>query len=454
MRKILLILVVLSFTLLGFAQTKVAPLNFKQRTLKNGLNVVSLQDNSSPTVSVQVWYDVGSKDDPAGKSGFAHLFEHLMFKSTKNLKSEMFDRLTEDVGGYNNASTWDDLTNYYEVVPSNYLETLLWAESDRMTNLNVNEENFKSERDVVKEEFRQRVLANPYGMLFGQYIDKLSYAKHPYMRPGIGNIDELNASSLEDAQLFYKAYYRPDNANLIVAGNFDQKQLDSWVDKYFGRLQKPSTGISEVAVVEPARSKEIVYNETAPNVPLPAVAITYLAPISTSADVSALKIAEAILSDGESSRLYQSLIRDQQVASSASFNADIRKDKGLLTFLAIASAEHDLPEIEKAILAQLKMIQDAPPSDKELEKAKNLLISRTLEERETNAGKANQIGRAVIFDGSPNAVNTDISNLQKVTAKDVQMVMKKYFADNNRVVINYRNKADAAEIKGAQNDGK
>ncbi|MFN3330081.1 MAG: M16 family metallopeptidase, partial [Pyrinomonadaceae bacterium] len=175
-----LIFVIVSF-ILGvsiFGQVKIAPMKFKQRTLPNGLKVISLQDNSNPTVAIRVLYRVGSKDDPEGRSGFAHLFEHMMFKSTKNMKSEMIDRLTEDVGGYNNASTWDDFTNYFEVVPSNYLESLLWAEADRMVNLNVDEENFRSERDVVKEEFRQRILAQPYGMLFGQYIEKLSFSVH------------------------------------------------------------------------------------------------------------------------------------------------------------------------------------------------------------------------------------------------------------------------------------
>ena len=453
MRKILLILIVLSFSLAAMAQTKVAPLNFKQRTLPNGLNVISLQDDSSPTVTVQVWYDVGGKDDPKGKSGFAHMFEHMMFKSTKNMKSEMLDRLTEDVGGWNNASTWEDLTNYYEVIPSNYLETLLWAESDRMVNLQVDKENFASERKVVQEEFRQGVLAQPYGRFY-EYLNSLSYLKHPYQNGVIGDIDQLDAASLEDVALFYKSYYRPDNANLIVVGNFDQKQFDAWVNKYFGRIKQPEAGISRIDVVEPVRTKEVVFNEFAPNVPLPAIAITYLAPPASSKDVSALKIAEAILSDGESSRLYQSIVRDQQLASSANFSADIRKDKGLLYFSAVASAEHDLPEIEKAILAELAKLQTAPPSEKEIEKAKNKLIADTLRERETNSGKANQLGRAVIFNGTPNTVNSDIQNLQKVTAKDVQMVMKKYFTDKNRVVINYRNKADKAEIKGAQNDSK
>ena len=190
------------------AQVKVAPLNIKERTLPNGLKVVSLQDNSSPTVAIHVWYDVGSKNDPAGRNGFAHLFEHIMFKSTKNMKSEMMDRLTEDVGGFNNASTWDDFTNYYEVVPSNYLETLIWAEADRMANLTVDEPNFKSERAVVEEEFRQSVLAQPYGM-FNEYIQQLSYTTHPYKRTTIGTLADLDTATVKDVQDFHTTYYRP-----------------------------------------------------------------------------------------------------------------------------------------------------------------------------------------------------------------------------------------------------
>src|SRR6185295_86837 len=158
------------------------------------------------------WYGVGSKDDPEGRSGFAHLFEHLMFKATRNLPAESFDRITEDVGGFNNASTWDDLTNYYEVVPSNHLERLLWAEAERMGSLVVDEADFRSERDVVKEELRQRVLADPYGRFFQLMIPQNSYAVHPYRRPGIGSIEELDAASLDDVLNFHATYYRPDNA--------------------------------------------------------------------------------------------------------------------------------------------------------------------------------------------------------------------------------------------------
>jgi zinc protease len=434
-----LLVFALGFSQTAFAQVKIEPLNIKERTLANGLKVVSVQDKTSPTVSIHVWYNVGSKDDPQGRSGFAHMFEHMMFKSTKNMKNEMMDRLTEDVGGFNNASTWDDFTNYYQVVPSNYLESILWAEADRMVNLNVDEANFGSERDVVKEEFRQRILANPYGMLFGQYLEKLSFTSHPYKRPGIGNLEELSAATPKDANEFYKTFYRPDNAYLILVGDFDQKQFDAWTDKYFGKIPRPSGAIPRVSAVEPERTAEKRYMQTAPNVPFPAVAITYLAPPSKSPDVPALRIAETILSGGESSRLYQQLVYKQQLAQEASFSADVRVDKGLLYLMAIASEGKTAPELEKSLLTELQKIQSAPVTPKELEKAKNQLIMRKLQELETNDGKASAVERAIAYEGDPKAVNSDIQQLQAVTAADVQRVMKKYFTDKNRVVIYYQN---------------
>jgi zinc protease len=451
MRKLSAILTMLVFVLglsqqqQVFAQTKIAPLKIRERTLANGLKVVSVQDNTSPTVSIHVWYNVGSKDDPQGRSGFAHMFEHMMFKSTKNMPNEKMDRLTEDVGGFNNASTWDDFTNYYEVVPSNHLETLLWAEADRMINLNVDETNFNSERDVVKEEFRQRILANPYGMLFGQYLEKLSFTTHPYKRPGIGNLDELSAATPTDARQFYQTFYRPDNAYLIVVGDFNQKRLDAWTDKYFGRIKRPDGKIPRVTATEPERTEEKRFMQTAPNVPFPAVAITYLAPPSKSADVPALRVAELILSGGESSRLYQELVYRQQIAQEAAFAGDIRVDRGLLYFYAIASEGNTPEALEKSLLAELQKIQAAPVSAKELEKAKNQLITRKVQELETNDGKAIAIERAVAYEGDPKAVNSDIQKLQAVTAADVQRVMKKYFTDKNRVVIYYQNQAENKE---------
>src|ERR1044071_2196672 len=434
------------------AQTREPPINFKERTLANGLRVFSVQEKSSPTVAIQVWYKVGSKDDPEGRSGFAHLVEHMMFKGTKNLRDEQMDRLTEDVGGSNNASTWDDFTNYYEVVPSNYLETLLWAEADRMGTLNVDEKNFKSERDVVKEEFRTRILAPPYGRLFYS-IEKNSFTAHPYRRPGIGSIEELDAATLEDVRAFHKTFYRPDNATLVVVGDFDQKQLDAWVDKYFNRVAKPAGSIPRVTVKEPARTAEKRVNVTGPNVPLPAVAISYLAPPVTADDSYALRVAESILSGGESSRLYQALVYNQQVAQEAFGSADLREDPGLFVLGAILAGDKKPEEAERSLLAELKRSEDAPVTKAELDKAVNQLVANALRERETNDGKAFALARAAVLLGDPNLVNRDIDKLQAVTAADVQRVMKKYFTDTNRVVVTYQaepQKPDEKKAEGTQ----
>src|SRR4051812_43832453 len=301
----------------------VPPIVYKQRTLPNGLQVYQSLDRSTPNVTVQVWYGVGSKDDPQGRSGFAHLFEHMMFKATRDLPAESFDRLTEDVGGMNNASTYDDFTNYYEVVPANHLQRLIWAEAERMGSLVIDKANFDSERDVVKEELRQRVLASPYGRLFALYLPQATYAAHPYHRPGIGSIEELDAASIDDVRAFHEAYYRPDNAALIVVGNFDEAKLNAWIDKYFAGLKHPAQPIGRVTAVEPPRTGPGVYNGYGPIVPLPAVVISWLGVKASDPDAPALKVLDQILSGGKSSRLYDDLVYDKRIATEIYSNADL-----------------------------------------------------------------------------------------------------------------------------------
>ncbi len=271
-------------------ETVVKKLSFNHSTLENGLEIYSIEDHSSPTVAVQVWYHVGSKDDPDGRSGFAHLFEHMMFKGNEHLTPDTFEQLTENVGGENNAFTAPDVTVYHEVVPSNYLEPVLWAEAERMASLALNDGNFNSERDVVKEEYRQRILANPYGE-FSLAIDQQSFAVHPYKRPSIGNIAELDAAQLPEVKAFHSTFYRPDNATLVVVGDFKASDLESWTKKYFGPIPKPTTKIPRVAVVEPPRKEdrhEVLFSAKAP---LPAFAVTYLGPSVRNNDEPTLGLA-------------------------------------------------------------------------------------------------------------------------------------------------------------------
>ena len=431
------------------AQTRMPQLKFTDRKLANGLRVLSASDRSSPTVAIQVWYHVGSKDDPQNRSGFAHLFEHIMFKSTRNMKSEMMDRLTEDVGGFNNAFTADDETVYYEVVPSNYLETLLWAEGDRLSGLNVDDANFKSERDVVKEEYRQSVLAPPYGKFY-HLLQQRSFLQHPYKRPTIGSIEDLDAATLKDVQDFHSTYYRPDNATLVVVGDFDQKQLDGWVDKYLAPIQKPAASLPRVQTKEPPRTAEMRFTEYGRN-DLPAVGLTYLTPRQADADSDALRVADAILSAGESSRLYHALVYEQQLAAEADANAEVREDASLFVLTAVLSEGKKPEEAERSLLAEIKKMQDSPVSASELEKAKNQIITDQLQQRETSNGKALALGEAAVLLGDPNRVNTDLERLQAVTAADVQRVMKKYLTDTNRMVLYYL--PEASKTANSPQDG-
>jgi zinc protease len=445
-RFLVVVSVLVTMQLAALAQTRMPQMKFSDRTLANGMRVLSAPDSSSPTVAIQVWYHVGSKDDPEKRSGFAHLFEHIMFKSTKNMKSEMMDRLTEDVGGFNNAFTADDVTVYFEVVPSNYLETLLWAEADRLSALNVDDPNFKSERDVVKEEYRQGVLAPPYG-LFEYFLQQRSFSTHPYKRPGIGSIEDLDAASLKDVQEFHTTYYRPDNATLVVVGDFDQKQFDAWVDKYFAPIPKPNRPLPRVQVKEPERKAEARFTEYGHN-DLPAVGLTYLTPRQADPDAPALSVADAILSAGESSRLYNSLVYQQQLAAEVNSGFEAREDVSLFVLMAVLSEGKKPEDAEKSLLAEIKKLQDTPVSAAELEKAKNQLITSQLRQRETSNGKALALGEAAVLLGDPARVNTDLGRLQAVTAADVQRVMKKYFADTNRMVLYYLPEASKPAKEG------
>jgi zinc protease len=418
------------------------PIHYQERTLANGLRLYTVLDKTTPNVTVQVFYNVGAKNDPPGRSGFAHLFEHLMFKGTRDLPPESMDRLTEDVGGFNNASTGDDYTEYHEVVPANHLESLLWAEAERMGGLVVDEANFKSERQVVEEELRLRVLADPYGRLFNVDVPEASFTIHPYHRAPIGSIADLDAATLDDVRAFHAAYYRPDNANLIIVGNFDPDQLNAWVDKYFGALPVPSTPIPRVTAVEPPRTGSKTYDVYGPNVPLPAVVVTYAAPNAASPDAAALKVLDAILTTGKASRLYQSLVYRQQIATQVLSEPDLRQQPGLFMAGAIMAGGKSLDQGLAALDAELQRLRDEPVSAAELASAKNQLIAGVLQGRETVDGRAFELANAIVIEGDAARVNTDIAALAAVTPADVQRVARTWLDDSRRVVLRYRNESE------------
>jgi len=425
------------------AQAPVAPVtaplvDYHVRVLANGLTLYTVLDKSTPNVTVQLWYGVGAKNDPPGRSGFAHLFEHLMFKGARDMPPEFMDRLTEDVGGFNNASTGDDATEYHEVIPANHLQRLLWAESERLNSLVVDQADFDSERKVVEEELRQRVLADPYGRLLSLDVPEASWTVHPYHRPPIGSIADLDSATLDDVRAFHATYYRPDNAHLIVVGNFDPAQLDAWVDQYFGPIARPPTPIPHVTAVEPPRAAAKTIDVYGPNVPLPAVVMTFAAPDAASPDAAALKVLDAVLTTGKSSRLYEALVYRQQIATQVFSNPDLRQQPGIFEVGAIMAQGKTAAEGETALRTQLEALRQTPISEAQLISAKNQLISQVLHGRETIEGRASEIGEAIVTEGGPAKVNSDVADIEAVTAADVRRVARQYLVDDQRIVLIYR----------------
>lgn len=432
------------------AAPAIKPIAFTERTLANGLRVYAIHDTTTPNVSVQVWYDVGSKDDPAGKSGFAHMFEHLMFKATRNLVSEQMDRLTEDVGGNNNASTADDYTEYHETIPANHLQRLLFAEADRMAALVVEPKSFASERDVVKEELRQNTNARPYGKLFSLYFPAISYTKHPYARGGIGSLDDLQSAQIDDVRAFHATYYRPDNAILVVSGNFDAKQLDGWVDQYFAKIKRPTAPIPRVTVTEPERTTATHYVVREANTPLPAVLISYPIPSDSHPDAAALSVLNAVLSQGESSRLYESLVYREQLAQSAETYLDSKQGPGNLAVIAILASGKTAEAGEAALRREIARVRTKPVIAAELAEAKNEILTSALRGRETAEGKGRTIASSVIIDRDPRAADRQLAAISRVTAADVQRVAARYLRDQRSATIHYL--PEDKTIAAPQND--
>ena len=272
--------------------------------------------------------------------------------------------------------------------------------------------------------------------------------KHPYRRPGIGSIEELDAATIDDVRAFHTTFYRPDNAVLVVAGDFEQQQLDAWIDKYFTKIDRPAMEIPKVTIAEPARAEEKRVDEYAPNVPLPALALTWLAPPAGHEDAVPLFVAATLLSEGNSSRLQEKLVRGE-IAQEVFADADLREDLGLFGIVSIMGSEHKPAAAEKIIRAELAGLASKPIPAAELEKAKNLIVTGALRERETSNGKAFALGETLILAHDANAVNARLARVQTVTSEDVQRVVKKYLIEGKALVINYLDEA----AKGSQPAG-
>ena len=428
-----LVVPLLALLLLQSPSSRPKPLEYKETKLPNGLTVITHEDHSTPVTNLQLWYHVGSKDEKAGRTGFAHLFEHLMFKGSAHVKPEDHDRIITNTGGVANAFTQDDVTVYWETFPANYLEKVLWMEADRMSTLDVSEENFKSEREVVKEERLTRIENPPYGDL-QEVLYANAFDVHPYKHVTIGSMADLDAATIEDVRQFYKTYYVPGNATLVIAGDFSTDQAMEWIRNYFGDIPKGQNPIVRSNAKEPAHDKERrVTHQKA--VPLTAYVAGYYVPADGHPDSYPLVIASKILSEGRSSRIYQSLVYLTQLAVQADASGNFTEDPNLFIVTLIMNRGASLAEGEKAINAKLMLLQTEPVSDMELEKAKNKIRSEWAFGRQSVQQKAESLAHAAVIHNDTATVNSEYDLFMKVTKEDIMRVAKTYFRPENRTVL-------------------
>jgi zinc protease len=409
-------------------------LAFTTHTLPNGLRLVLLENHEVPVINLQVWYHVGGKDELPGHTGFAHLFEHLMFKGSAHVGPDEHSRIIEAVGGFDNAETGDDTTNFFETFPSNYLERVLWLEADRMGSLNVNDANFKSERQVVEEERRMRVDNQPYGSI-EEDLRAEAFTVHGYHHTPIGSIADLDKATLEDVRDFFNTYYKPNNATLVIAGDFNSDQAMAWTGKYFGGIPASATPIPRPDRTEPPQTEERTINKSYSNTPLPAVVIGYKIPAKYTPDSYPLDLASNILAGGESSRLYQALVYKDQIAVQSAGFGNFSEDPNLFWTYAVMNPGHTPTEGQKAVIAVLDALGNQTVDATEFEKAKNQEIAEFILGRDTDEEKAVALASATVIGKNPDLVNTELERYLKVTPEDIERVAKDYFVPQRATVL-------------------
>ncbi|MPZ17468.1 MAG: insulinase family protein [Luteitalea sp.] len=430
---LLAVILVCFVVLAGDAAVRPPPLDHEITTLPNGLTVVLHEDHSTPIVNVQIWYHVGSRDERPGRTGFAHLFEHMMFKGTENVTSEAHTSWIASIGGQSNAFTTEDATVFHETVPAQYLPLALWLEADRMASLKVEEQTFRTEREVVKEERRQRVESQPYGRL-SEIIYDQAYTRHSYKHPVIGSMADLEAASIEEVRAFHEAYYRPDNATLVLAGDFDPKVARDLIQQYFGRVPKPAKPVVRDIPREPPQTaeKRLTLEE---EWPLPVVVVAHHVTFDGNPDSYPLHVAAKILSDGQSSRIYRRLVYKEGSAVTAFGTASLNEDPSLFYAAAIVAPGHEPEEVANALIDELEKLGKEPVSEHVLTRAKNQFARDYIVMRQTVSGKGQQLGHAVVIHNDVTTADGEFDIFQGLTADDVQRVARTYFKSESRTVL-------------------
>lgn len=419
----------------GIAIGQMNTVEYQEFTLENGLHVILHQDNTTPIVAVSVLYHVGSKNEDPERTGFAHFFEHLLFEGSENIGRGEYDKYVEKAGGTLNANTSYDRTFYFEILPSNQLELGLWLESERMLHAKVELVGVETQREVVKEERRQRIDNQPYGSILQESM-KRAYKEHPYRWPIIGYMEHLNAAEESDYKQFYEDFYVPNNAVLSIAGDLDYAETKAMITKYFAGIPKGTKPIYRPTIVEPDMigvTRDTIYD----NIQLPAVVQTFRIPAQGTPDYYACEMLNTILSRGQSSRMHKEIVDNKQSAVFAgSFGLGL-EDPGVTIAYGICNAGVDPQVVEDNMIEEIKKVQEELITEEEFQKLKNQMENDFVSSNSRMAGIAESLANYHVYFGNANLINTELDRYLAVTREDIMMAAKKYYNVNNRVVLHY-----------------
>ncbi len=430
-KRFLSIAMAASFAMLFNAQQ----IKFEEYDLPNGLHVILHQDNSAPVVTTSVMYHVGAKDEAAGRTGFAHFFEHLLFEGTKNIKRGEWFKLVSSNGGSNNANTSPDRTYYYETFPSNNEQLGLWMEAERLRHPVINQIGVDTQREVVKEEKRLRMDNQPYGGLFNAILTTL-FKKHPYKGTVIGSMEDLNSAKLEEFNAFFKKYYIPNNATLVVAGDIKPEQTKKWINEYFGSIPKGTPVTRNFPKETPITQEfeETIYDA---NIQIPAYIFAYRTPAAKERDAYILSMLGSYLSKGKSSVLYKKLVDNEKKALAVeAFNLGL-VDHSIFAFFAIPMGNTSKDVLKKDIDAEIKKLQTDLISEEDYQKLQNQVENDFVNANSSVEGIANTLADSYLLKGNTNLINEEINIYRSITREDLRNAAKKYLSSNQRAIINY-----------------
>lgn len=411
-------------------------IDYEEYVLPNGLHVILHEDHTAPVVTIGVMYHVGAKDEKTGRTGFAHFFEHLLFEGTKNIPRGKWFEIVSSHGGQNNANTTDDRTYYFEVFPSNNLELGLWMEAERMRHANIKQEGVDTQNEVVKEEKRLRYDNRPYGHLLETVKDNL-FTKHPYKHTTIGKMADLDAATLDEFMAFYKKYYVPNNATLVVAGDIDREKTKKLIEKYYGSIPK-GTEIKREKIVEPpiTQEKRVVYYDK--NIQKPAIVQAYVTPSMKERDAYALDMLSTYLSDGKSSVLYKKLVDKEKKALMVGAYNISQEDYG--TYLIFAIPMNDkvsLQDLTKEIDEEIQKLQKELITEKDYQKLLNKMENNFVNSNTSMKGIANNLARYHVLYGDTGLINKELEIYKRITREDLRRVARKYLNKNQRLLLEY-----------------